>query len=267
MVRIGKYTSRRTALKKGGSIIPPSLTTVASGIKEMVGGGPEVLKEVAPDVGEYADPMHTEIHRNANQLIKEASKAVYHPHQHDPQDIIDVAQKHIGSAPHFAQSLLGSMVHEIPKHYNFAPLPLTTRFSDKRANYMGHAMKVRHTFGTDDHAKTHHHRVAGALDFKQVFSDTKTLAEGFNPADSAGKAMDSFNKINLHNTTARGIAKNALHGYAGNLRAHAAYAQTYALMMTPAVALGAAVPMAGFAATGQALRGYADGVDAVNRRI
>ena len=79
--------------------------------------------------------------------------------------------------------------------------------------------------------------------------------------------MDSFNSINLHDTSARGIARNALHGYAGNLRAHAAYAQTTGLMLTPAVAVGAAIPMAGLAATGQALRGYADGVDAVNRRI
>ena len=63
MVRIGKYTSRRTALKKGGSIIPPSLTSVASGLKEMVSGGPEAIQEA---VGEYTDPMHTEIHRNAN---------------------------------------------------------------------------------------------------------------------------------------------------------------------------------------------------------
>ena len=268
-MRIGKYTSRRTqSLKTGGALIPPALKQAAKSVQHAVSAAPDMLAQTPPHIEDFVDPIQQDMHDNAKQALSEAHKAIYHPAAgHDPQDIVDVASKHIGTAPHFAHQLLDKFVHDIPKHYDYAPTPLTTRFADRKANYLAHAVKVRHDFSTDEQPKSHHGRVAGALDFKQVFSSTKTLAEGFNPADSAGRAMDSFNKINLHNTTARGIAKNALHGYAGNLRAHAAYSQMTGLALTPAIAMGSAVPMAGLYGAAQGFRGAADGVDAVNRRI
>ena len=262
MVKIGKYTSRRTrALKSGGALTP------LGGLKEAVS---DVIS-TGRDTVDYAintEPLglHDTVDDNARAALNEAHKAIQHPLEHDPDDLIQIAQKHIAEAPHIAHQIVGQ-ARRIPSSIHFKPRKVSTRFGDKRHDYMAHAYKVRQQFGVDAHAMTHHRRVAGALDFKSIFNDTKKLATGFNPADSADKAMGSFNKINLHDTSVRGIAKNALHGYAGNLRAHAAYAQTSALMLSPAVALGAAVPMAGFAATGQAFRGYADGVDAVNRRI
>lgn len=266
MVRIGKYTSRRTkALKSGGALIPHGLKEAVS---SAVSTGQDLLTPLAGAVHKNTEPagVHDTIRDNAEVALNDAHKAIQHPFEHDPDELVQIAQKHIATAPHIAHEI-ASHARRIPSSINFRPRKVYTRFGDKSHDFMAHAFKVRQQFGVDGHAKTHHRRVAGALDFKSIFNDTKKLATGFNPADSADKAMGSFNKINLNDTSVRGIAKNALHGYSGNLRAHAAYAQTTGLMLTPAVALGAAVPMAGFAATGQAFRGYADGVDAVNRRI
>ena len=265
MVKIGKYTSRRTqALRSGGSLIPQALKQATNVVENAV-STIQPLGEVKVRTIE-TDGIHATVRDNARTALNEAFKSIQNPLEQDPQDLIDVAQKHIESAPHHAHEILG-LARKVPALHNFRTRQASTRFSDKRHDFMALAHRVRQQFSQDAHPKMHHKRVAGALDFKSIFSDTKKLAEGFNPADSAGAAMDSFNKINLHDTSAKGIAKNALHGYAGNLRAHAAYAQTAGLALTPAVALGAAVPMAGFAATGQGFRQYANVMDAVNERL
>ena len=261
-MQVGKYTSRRSrSLRTGGALKP------IEEISKAVSSGVDQLTQLG-EVAHNDEPREIEdqIRDNARLALSEAHKSIQHPLEHHPEDLIREAQKHIESAPHIAHEIV-SHARFLPDKLDFVRRRVSTRFGDKSHDYMAHAYKVKQMFGFDSHAKTHHRRVAGALDFKSIFDDTQELATGFNPADSAGAAMDSFNKINLHNTSARGIARNALHGYAGNLRAHAAYAQTTGLMLTPAVAVGAAIPMAGLAATGQALRGYADGVDAVNRRI
>ena len=266
MVNIGKYTSRRSRVLKSGGALKP-IQEIAHVAEKVVSNGRDQLTQYGQAYhNDEPYHIHDQVRDNARAALNEAHKAIQHPLEHHPEDLIQEAQKHIETAPHIAHEII-NRARFIPSRLDFAPKPPSTRFGDKSYDYMAHAYKVKQMFGGDQHVKTHHRRVAGALDFKSVFHDTTELATGFNPADSAGKAMNSFNKINLHNTSMRGIAKNALHGYAGNLRAHAAYAQTTGLMLTPGVALGAAVPMAGLAATGQAFRGYADGVDAVNRRI
>ena len=186
MARVGKYKSRRTSRpRKGGGIVP--------------------------DI----------VHEAAAKAVEVADKAVHHTHQHEPQEVVKAVQKHITEAPDVAKRLLDEHVMSLPKSSRPILQPFTYSFADPHVDPFAHAQRIRKQFVDARPNKKHY---GGALDFKSVFSKTKEIAQGFNPADSAGKAIESFNKINLNDPTPKGVAHNALHAYAGNMRAHAAYA-------------------------------------------
>ena len=188
MARVGKYKSRRSARpRKGGGVVP--------------------------DI----------VHEAATKAVDTATKAVHHATQHTPQEVVKAVQKHVAEAPDVAKQLLDEYVSDLPKATRPILSPFTYSFADPHVDPYAHARRIRKTFVDVHHKNTDKH-VGGALNLKSVFTDTKQLAQGFNPADSAGKAIESFNKINLNDPTPRGVAHNALHYYADNARAHAAYA-------------------------------------------
>ena len=65
-----------------------------------------------------------------------------------------------------------------------------------------------------------HQPIGGGLSFDSALSGVKVLSK-LNPLDSFKDAKSNYDKIDLHDWSARGMAKNALHAYSGNFHAAA----------------------------------------------
>ena len=287
MVRMGQYRSRRGGgmrkqLKRGGGISMGDVLTAGKEVVQFAQDNPEVVEKV----GEIAEKginavgkmvggsifanKNPQMNKLFNQVARAAGQideVAHHPIQHHPEELLREAQKFVAKAPEVAHQIMEEH-HDYPE---FSLInPLTTRFPDHSVNPMAHALAARKLYV--DTAKTNFdkrkkQKVGGAIDFKKAVDETMTFADNFNPASTVDKMMGNFDRVNLQDTSARGMAKNGLNLYAANLRGHAAYSQMTGLALTPAVALGAALPMAGFHATGVALNEGANVVDTVNRHI
>ena len=101
----------------------------------------------------------------------------------------------------------------------------------------------------------------GAIDFKHEvgagLSDVVNFATNLaNPIKEAKAAKDQYDQIDLHDVSARGVTKNALHAYSGNFHVGSAYMKGSALA-APAFS-GAFVPAS------EGFRGISESLDAVN---
>ena len=64
------------------------------------------------------------------------------------------------------------------------------------------------------------HELGGGIDAKQVLSVARTIGD---PIMEAQKAKSQYDKIDFHDTSARGLASNATHAYGGNFHVAAGH--------------------------------------------
>lgn len=279
---MGQYRSRaqrKQQLKRaGGGVTFDDVVKTGRQVVRFVEDNPEVVEHAKHAANFVKDRIggsttqfaakNPQLDRLFNETAKaagEISEFAHHPSQHHPNELLKEAQRLVSrGAPEVAHEVLQAH-HDYPE---FSLInPFTTRFPDHSVNPMAHALAARKLYGVDRPKTNESGRAGGGLDFKSITSATEQMANTLNPASTVDKMMGNFDRVDLNDWSARGVAKNGLNLYAANLRGHAAYAQTTGLALTPGVALGAALPIAGFHATGVAFNGAADGVDTINRHI
>lgn len=280
MVRMGQYRSRRQPLTRrrrrqgGGGIKFDDVVRHGKAAVKFIDDNPELVSKVAGAGGKVVkhlggslnahnfarnNPALSNLMNDVAFRADHTHETSHHPTQHAPSDLLNVAQNLYSQAPEMAHGVLRDH-HSYPQPPPLGLInPFTTQYPDHSVDPMAEALAVR-----KEHWDAN---VGGALDFGALTKATNTLVETFNPESTVDNMMGNFDRVNLQDTSARGIAKNGLNLYAANLRGHAAYAQTTGLALTPAVALGAAVPMVGLHATAQGFKYGAKGVDAINRHI
>ena len=274
---MGQYRSRRQGLRKrgGGGLVDG----VKAGVK-FIDDNPELVSKVV-DTGAKvirtvtggSTQQQYNFARNNPELSKlmndvafradHTEETSHHPAQHTPSDLLQVAQNLYSAAPEVAHEVLRNH-HSYPQPPRLGlinPFHPTSQYPDYKVDPMAEALAVRKQFWDQDT------REGGGLDFGKLSNAVTKLSDTFNPESTVDHMMGNLDKVNLNDTSARGMAKNGLNLYAANLRGHAAYAQTTGLALTPAVAVGAALPIMGFHATAQGFKYGARGVDAVNRHI
>lgn len=188
----------------------------------------------------------------------------------------DYAFKHVQSA---AAYIAGK--HDNRKHHPiFAHRHVQTQHPSKYARIMNNtkqglisAMKydphLREALSNSVHAahvgghldmRPHHmNSLGGGIDFGSIGKMIKNVAD---PIEELQAAKDDFDKVGPLDkvfSSPRHFAKAALHGYAGNMRAHSAYGK--------AVSLGIPVVAPGMLPAATAMHEVADGLDAVNKTI
>ena len=118
-------------------------------------------------------------------------------------------------------------------------LKKAVRMNPHMREALSNSMYSAHKGGTLDMTKAHYdaiHTSGGGLSWGSVGSALKT---GFdkaislgNPIDEAGKAVDSFGKVDIEHAfdSPHNFAKAAVQGYAGNMHAWSAYGKASALI-------------------------------------
>ena len=199
----------------------------------------------------------------AKATIASAHKAVTHSLDHSPAEVVKAVAPHVMDHPEKVDAILKSLVHNIEPVYRNPP-KYTSRFPDLSGpDPMVIAKQLRTRLGFD---KAPHERHGGNV-FGELKGMTKSLVDAFNPAESAKASIGEFNQIKLKDTSARGIARNMLHGYAGYLHGQAAYAKTTGLAVAPFSAMDAGIPTAGFAALGVSEDKFGDTAGTIARNI
>ncbi len=97
--------------------------------------------------------------------------------------------------------------------------------------------------------------IGGGLNFDNIGSFLKSAADPIEEAKAAKKSFDQVGSLDKVFSSPRHFAKAALHGYAGNMRAHSAYAKATRIFAP------------GVLPAGVALDEVAEGLDTINKTI
>ena len=240
VVKVGRYRSRR---RGGGAAV--------------AGGG--VVTKV--------------LNQQLKQAVHEVKHAVHHAADHEPMEVLEAVQKHIPHHPEQVDQILREAGKNL-RDFSHGRIPAIPNYTTSYPNLSGpdpmaFARHLRQKYFDHHHTRAHadHQRVAGGLNFKSIGDSAKALVNTFNPADSINQGMDQLDKINFKDTSARGMAKNALHGYSGFLHGQAAYSQATGLAVSPFSAMDAGIPTAGLMALGMAQNKFGDAAGALAHRI
>ena len=95
----------------------------------------------------------------------------------------------------------------------------------------------------------------------------RSLTTAFDPTSSAKSSIHELNRVNFKDTSARGVARNMLHGYAGYLHGQATYAKSQGLLLAPLSLATAGVPTGAMMAMGAGSDKLGDTVGTIARAI
>ena len=218
---VAKYKSRRRTQRR----IPPG------GLKKKKKGGglledvAEVAKSVMPVPAEQLDVHTSALH---------------------PEDIVKAVQ-HQPEIEHIGRELL-------EQHDNVKRYAKKVRFPRWMASKPDRSVDL--TAMAKSIYKKHRHRhmpkLGGGVSAKQVFDVARTVGD---PIKEVQKAKSQYDKIDMNDWSAGGIASNASHAYSGNFHAGAAHMKA-ANIATLGAFSGALLPASNaFSAVGDGIGG------------
>jgi len=138
-----------------------------------------------------------------------------HPSAHHPEDLVKVMQS-VPEATSIARKMLQEH-HEVARAVK-API----RFPQYRARVADHSVDL-HAMAKaifKKHKFKHMPKLGGGLSAKQVIGVARQVGD---PIKEANKAKNSYDQVNLHDWSAKGVGRNIAHGYSGNFHVAAGH--------------------------------------------
>jgi len=251
--RFGKYRTRQKA-KRGGSVVNQKTPEVQKVIQK-----PEIA-EVA-EVAEAKPLVLRSIMDDFRDLsIKGVSLGgALHPHMDKMHfGISDYGYKHL---KHAAGHILGKANPLISHHHH----DVTAAMDKIKTIHESSKSQLRkHLRNPDMHraisdvmhvaekggAVSMKHELGGGIDANQALGVARTIAD---PIKEAQKAKSQYDKINVHDRSARGFGSNATHALGGNFHVAAGHMKA-ANIATAGVFSGALLPASNaFSAVGDGI--------------
>jgi len=261
--RFGKYRSRLKQ-KKGAGIVS-NVASVADAVAKKIEPVVKTTKRKVEKVAAVAKKVtkkRQKIDPDFFHFPQKHAESALHPHLGKiVHGISDYGHEHLKSAaahilqePHDGPPVLHHNHVVKSAHRHFRTMMHSSKAELQRAveknplfrDAVSDAMHVAQKGGAI-HWK---HEVGGSLD--TVMKVANVAKQVGDPVTEAGKTKDSYDKVNLNDWSAKGVAKNTFHGYSGNFHAAATHmkAANIASLGTFSAAL---IPAAqGFSAVGDA---------------
>ena len=177
---------------------------------------------------------------------------------------MEAVQKHVEHAPEHVERILAKAVHDLKPRYNPDPPAYTSRFPDLSGpDPMVIAKQLRETLGFNRGP----HAMVGGNVFSDLSDKVSSLTSAFDPSASARSGIHELNRVNFKDTSARGVARNMLHGYAGYLHGQATYAKSQGLLLAPLSMVSGGVPTGAMMAVGAGSDKLGDTAGTIARTI
>ena len=208
-------------------------------------------QHVSSYLNKIGNDTYHQIQSGAAYIAGEVDRNVHHP---------IIKHRHLQSAPLGKyQRILNSSRDALVKKIKLDP--------DLR-NALSDSIHAAHKGGLVDMRHDHFNSFGGGINLdldEAVDAGIEIYDKAVNPAYQLNKALDSFEEMGPLDkafSSPRHFAKASLNGYAGNFRLWSAYGKASA--MAPVIGPVIAVPTLGAA---NAMEGYAQGLDVVNKRL
>ena len=139
------------------------------------------------------------------------------------------------------------------------------KYDPQLRDALSNSVHAAHEGGHIDFRPKHMHSLGGGFSFSDVTDFVQKVADLVKEMEHAKEDFDAVGPLDKAFSSPRHFAKAALHGYAGNWRAHSAYAKATAAGL--AIVPGTQVAAAGMVPAAVGMDEIAEGLDALNDEI
>ena len=222
--RFGKYRTRQKAKRgkalgkvlKGGAIVKNKGSSTLPKIAKVAKAEPLVMRSLMDDFRDFnikgvsfGGSLHPHMDKMHFGISDYGFKHIRHAAGHilgKTNTLISHHHHNVTAEKHNIHAILQSSKSQLRQHLR----------NPKMHNAISDVLHVAEKGG----AVSFKHELGGGIDAKQVLGVARTIGD---PIKEAQKAKSQYDKMDFHDTSARGIASNATHAYGGNFHVAAGH--------------------------------------------